>query len=164
MLTSYELFGFMSPELARRILEDTATDNKEIYDATLISVAKVRRVRLIFLKRQPRNTRHNMVLQTLTRPGFEEAAAGLIRGWLLKHQSGMLKSFLDNLKIQHVDGVVDDLPETIEDNILTSAVDGLLETNEKEIVILYLHAFVSMNGMGWTNLENMLTSDERLQF
>jgi hypothetical protein len=31
-------------------------------------------------------------------------------------------------------------------------------------VILYLHAFHSMNDAGWNNLEAALDSDERLQF
>jgi len=39
-----------------------------------------------------------------------------------------------------------------------------LAQHEKEIVILYLHAFHSMNDAGWSNLETALDSDERIQF
>lgn len=164
MLKSHELFGFMSPGLARRILEDTATDNQEVYDATLAAVANVRRLRLVFLKRQPRNARHDMVLKAMSRPGFEGAAGGLIRGWLLQHQVGLLQQFLDRLGIEHENGVVEELPPSVEDAQLNETIDTLLATHEKEIVILYLHAFHAMNGADWTNLEELLAADERLQF
>ena len=164
MLKSHELFGFMSSDLARRILEDTTHDNKEVYDATLAAVANVRRLRPAYLKKQPRKARHDMVLNALTRPGFEEAAGGLIRGWLLKHQVNLLTQFLDKLDIEHENGVVEDLPPEMDDAKLNSAIDQILEGNESEVVILYLHAFHAMNGAGWANLETLLTADERLQF
>lgn len=164
MLKSHELFGFMSPELARRILEDTATDNKDVYDATLAAVANVRRLRLVFLKRQPRDARHDMVLKAMSRTGFEGAASGLIRGWLLKHQVGLLKQFLDQLGIEHENGMVEELPGSVEDAMLNDAIDTLLADHEKEVVILYLHAFHAMNGADWINLDELLAADERLQF
>ena len=59
MLNSFELLGFISPDLSNRILTDTAEDNREVYDATLTGVAKLRRMRPQFLKRQPKPARHN---------------------------------------------------------------------------------------------------------
>ncbi|MBR90847.1 MAG: hypothetical protein CMO66_06210 [Verrucomicrobiales bacterium] len=164
MLESYELFVFMSPELALRIIEDTAGDNKEVYQATLSAVAQVQRVRPVFLKKQPKSMRHKMMLKSLTRPGFNEAASGLIRGWLLKNQVEMVRTFLDKLGIEHEDGVVENLPHSMEDNKLNAAIDTLLASHDKESVILYLHAFHTMNEAGWGNLEELLAADERLQF
>ena len=164
MLASYELLAFISPELALRILGDTATDNKEVYEATLGAVAQVQRVRPVFLKRQPKASRHQLMLKSLVRPGFNEAASGLIRGWLLKQQLDMVKQFLDALGIEHEEGVVEELPGSVADDKLNAAIDTLLTNRDKEIVVLYLHAFHTMNDAGWNNLEELLANDERLQF
>ena len=164
MLESYELFAFMSPDLALRILADTAADNKEVYEATLGAVAKVQRVRPVFLKRQPKASRHQLMLKSLTRPGFNEASSGLIRGWLLKNQDIMVKQFLDALGIEHEEGVVEELPDSVNDDRLNASIDTLLINHDKEIVVLYLHAFHTMNNAGWKNLEELLANDGRLQF
>ena len=164
MLNSYELLGFISPDLSNRILTDTAEDNREVYDATLTGVAKLRRMRPQFLKRQPKPGRHKLVIESLKRPSFEETATQLLSGWLIKHQVEMLKQFLDALKIDHEDGVVENLPPEVSDGDLNAAIDILLSTHDREIVILYLHAFHSMNDAGWSNLEALLENDHRVQF
>ncbi|MDP6904140.1 MAG: hypothetical protein QF406_06810 [Verrucomicrobiota bacterium] len=164
MLNSFELLGFISANLSNQILSDSAEDNREIYDATLSGVAKLRRMRPQFLRSQPKPARHKLMIESLKRPAFEEVASQLLRGWLIKHQKNMLILFLDTLNIQHEDGVVEDLPNEISDEGLDKAINTLLEQNEQEIVVLYLHAFQSMNDSGWANLETALESDARLEF
>ena len=164
MLNSYELIGFLSPDLSQRILTDTAGDNRELYEATLAGVSQLRGLRPQYLKRQSPPARQQLILDSLKRPAAEDTASQLLSGWLIKHQSGMLTQFLDALGIEHEDGVVDDLPGEIKHDALNSALEKLLAGNEREIVILYLHAFHAMNGAGWANLEAALENDERLQF
>jgi hypothetical protein len=163
MLTSYELLGFISPELAHRILADTADDNRELYEATLSSVARLRGMRPQFLKKQPKPARHKTMVQAMCKPAFDEATGSLLRGWLLKHQLGLLTQFLDALGIKHEEGIVEDLPKTIADDTLASALDNLLANNDQDVIVLYLHAFHTMNDAGWSNLEAALEKDERLQ-
>ena len=126
-------------------------------------MAQVRKVRLVFLERQPRVERHAAVAQTLTRPGLELAADSLIRNWLLKKHTAMLIDFLDALKISHDKGAVENLPASVEDAALQSAVDGLLAKYPPEVVALYLHAFSDMNETRWANLDSLLEKDERLK-
>jgi len=164
MLNSYELIGFLSRDLSHTILGDTAEDNPELYQATLAGISKLRGIRPQYIKRQRPDARHQFLLESLSRPALEETTSQLISGWLIKHQADLLKSFLEALKVEHDDGVVDDLPESIADDVLSAAVDQLLANHEREIVILYLHAFHAMNGAGWPNLESALENDERLQF
>jgi hypothetical protein len=164
MLNSFELLGFISPDLSNRILADSAEDNREVYDATLAGVAKLRRMRPQFLMRQPMPARHKLVIESLKRPAFEETATQLLSGWLIKHQTDMLKQFLDALKIVHQDGVVEDLPTEMSDDALNAAIEVLLSSHDRETVILYLHAFHSMNNAGWSNLEAILENDHRVQF
>jgi hypothetical protein len=164
MLTAHELIGFMSPPLAAEILEFAHGADKELYKVTLASVAQSRKVRPVFLERQPRKERHVAMLATLAKPVMELAAANLIRGWLLKKHTALLRDFLDALGVPHKDGVVEDLPESMEDAKLKGAIDVVLSKHPVEVVIVYLHAFYQMNEARWPNLKTMLETDPRLQF
>ncbi len=163
MLTSHELLGFMSPKLALEILTYTFETDKAVYRATLGAVAEARKVRPVFLERQPKPQRHAAMLATLARPALEMITGNLIRSWLLKKYKDMLCDFLDALGIAHKEGVVEDLPESVEDAKLTAAIDTLLGKYPREVVAVYLHAFQEMNEVQWPNLKNLLESDKRLE-
>ncbi len=163
MLTAHELFGFMTPALAGEIIEFAHESDKPLYRATLAAVAEIRKVRPVFLERQPRPQRHAAMLAGLARPALEPAAGNLIRGWLVKKQGALLAQFLDALAIKHEKGVVEDLPETVDDTKLHAAVDGLLANHPREVVTVYLLAFHEMNQANWPNLKTMLETDPRLQ-
>ena len=164
MLTSHELFGFMPPSLAADILEHAYTNDRDLYRATLNAVANVRKVRTIFLDKQPRPARHAGMVAYLSRPGLELAAGTLLRGWLLKAHKSLLVDFLDGVGVAHKDGVVDDLPESADDAKLKSAVDTILAKHSADVVKVYLHSFNTMNDSQWKNLETILKDDARLQF
>ena len=163
MLTSHELYGFMSPNLALEILTYAFESDKPLYRATLQAVAEARKVRPVFLERQPRTERHTQMLSTLARPSLEMVAGNLIRTWLVKKHKNMLIDFLNALGIQHNEGVVEDLPESMADEKLKPAIDALLAKYPQEAVAVYLHAFNDMNEANWPNLKTMLESDQRLQ-
>ncbi len=164
MLTSHELFGFMPAPLAAEILENAYTNDRELYRATLNGIAQTRKVRPIFLEKQPRKERHLGMIAYLSRPGLELAAGTLLRGWLLKTHKALLVDFLDGMGIAHKDGVVDDLPESVEDAKLASAVEAVLAKHPADVVKVYLHSFSTMNELQWKNLAALLQNDARLQF
>jgi hypothetical protein len=164
MLSSHELFGFMSPPLASRIVEHAFETNKELYRTALTAVADARKVRPVFLERQPRTQRHAEMIAMFARPRLELVSANLIRDWLMKKQQPMLVDFLNALNIPHKEGTVDDLPSTMDDQKLRPAVDQLLAKYPPEEVATYLNAFYSMNDLHWENLDAMLKADPRLQF
>ena len=164
MLTSHELFGFMSPGLSDEILNFTHESDKPVYKAALNVIAQARHVRTVFLERQPRTQRQAAMIATLSRPGLEAVAAGLIRTWLLKKHKAMLVDFLNVLEIKNEEGVVDNLPEGMDDAKLKSAVETLLAKYPPEAVAVYLNAFNDMNETSWVNLKTILESDPRLQF
>jgi hypothetical protein len=163
MLTSHELFGFMSPALAAEILLFAFESEKPTYRATLGAVAEARHVRPVFLERQPKTQRHADMLASLARPALEAVAANLIRTWLIKKHKSMLMDFLNALGIENSEGVVEDLPAGVDDEKLKAAVDGLLAKYPPEAVAVYLHAFNDMNEANWSNLKQLLDSDSRLQ-
>jgi hypothetical protein len=163
MFTAYELFGFMPPALAGEIVEQTFATNKELYKATLAAVAQARHLRPVFLEKKPRVDRHKDMVDMLSRPRMNAAAAGLIRGWLMKSQTAMLSDFLNALGIENKDGAVDDLPDKVDDEKLKAAVNAILEIHPKEKVAVYLHAFDEMNEVRWENLKGILETEPRLQ-
>jgi hypothetical protein len=163
MLTSHELLGFMSPSLALDILTYAYETDKPLYRATLGAVAEARKLRPVFLERQPRPQRHAAMLATLARPSLDMVTANLLRTWLLKKHKQMLTDFLDALGIVHQEGVVEDLPPAMDDAKVRAAVDGLLAKHQPEAVAVYLHAFNEMNEVEWPSLKTMLESDPRLQ-
>ncbi|MGH7941214.1 MAG: hypothetical protein ACREFR_09105 [Limisphaerales bacterium] len=163
MLTSHELFGFMSPALANEILNFAHESEKPVYKATVQGVAQALRVRPVYLERQPRAQRHASMIHILTRPGLDAVAAGLLREWLVKKHKPMLVDFLNALEIKNEDGVVDDLPREMDDAKLKAAIETLLAKFPHEAVAVYLNAFNEMNQANWANLKQILASDPRLQ-
>lgn len=163
MMSCHELLGFMSPSLASEILEYTYTADKPLYRATLASVAEAKKVRPIFYEKKPRADRHRDMLEMLSRPRMEAISANLIRGWLLKAESGMLSDFLDKMQIPHQKGVVEKFPDNVEEPQLAQAIDLLLSKYPREKVIIYLNAFLATNETVWPSLESKLQNDERLQ-
>jgi hypothetical protein len=163
MLASHELLGFMSPTLALEILTYAYETDKPLYRAAMGAVAQARKVRPVFLERQPRAQRDATLLATLTRPALDLVTGNLIRAWLLKKQNAMLVDFLDGLGIAHKDGVVEDLPESVEDAKLQSTVEMLLGKYPSETVAVYLNAFKDMNEVDWPALKTLLETDKRVQ-
>jgi hypothetical protein len=162
-MTYHELFGFMPPDLAKRILDDSFNSDKPLYKLTLASVANAKKLRPAFYEKKPRADRDAEIITLLGAPRMEEAGATLLRGWLMKHQQPMLIDFLDSLGLKHEKGVVDDFPPTLDDAALKKAIDALLKKYPRDVVVVYLHAFGNMNEAGWPNLNEMLEKDERLQ-
>jgi hypothetical protein len=162
-MDAHRLFGALSPALASEILEFTFANDKPLYRATLEAVAQSRKLRPVFLERQPRAERHAAVISALGRPALGLAGDTLIRNWLVKQQSALLTDFLDALNIPHEKGVLQDVPPSVEDATLQSAIEGLLARHPREVVALYLHAFQQMNEGGWANLDAHLQTDPRLR-
>jgi hypothetical protein len=161
-MTANELFAAMSPGLATRILEEILASDKDLYRVALHSVAQTRKVRPIFLERQPKADRHRTMAATLALRPMEMIAGNVLSGWLVKNQSALLIEFLDALKIKHDKGVVEDLPKTVDTAELDNAVNALLAKHNPEVVALYLHAFLTMNDANWAHLDELLHTDERL--
>ncbi len=163
MLTSHELFGFMSPALANEILGYIFESDKPTYKATMNAVAEARKLRPVFLERQPRLQRHALMMASLAKPGSEMISASLLRAWLMQKQNAMLVDFLNALSLPHDKGVVENLPPSVPDDQLKAAVELLLSKYPAETVALYLNAFNGMNEAHWANLKAMLETDARLQ-
>jgi hypothetical protein len=162
-MAPHELFAAMSPALSTEIFEYTHTNDKQLYHGALDVVAQMRKVRPVFLERQPRAERYTTMRAVLSRPNAALAADNLIRNWLLKKHNAVLIDFLDSLKIKHEKGVVETIPRSVDDAALKQSVDMLLAKYPAETVALYLHAFNDMDEARWKNLDEVLGNDPRLK-
>ena len=162
-MAPHELFAAMSPALSTEIFEYTHTNEKQLYHGALDVVAQMRKVRPVFLERQPRAERYATMRAVLSRPNAALVADNLIRNWLLKKHNAVLIDFLDSLKIKHDKGVVETIPQSVDDAVLKQGVDVLLAKYPAETVALYLHAFNDMDEARWKNLNEILASDPRLK-
>jgi len=163
MLAAHEMFAFMSPALAREIVDQLHTGERNAYRATLHAVADLRKVRPVFLERKPRADQYAAMIESLSRPKLELNAIATLQTWLMKSQPALLADFLDALEIKHDQGAVDDLPETMDDAKLTAAIEAVLAKHPAEKVALYLRAFNDLSKANWKNLGEKLESDPRLQ-
>ena len=161
-MTSTELFAAMPPTLAADVIEFNHAEEKPVYRAALEAIAQLRKVRPVFLERQPRDERLANMIASLSRPQLGLAADTLLRCWLLKKHTGVLTDFLNALGIAHENGAVETLPKTVEDAALKSAVEQLLAKHPAEVVAVYLRCFNSMNVENWANLDGLLQEDPRL--
>jgi hypothetical protein len=94
---------------------------------------------------------------------MDMVAGTLLRAWLVQKQKPMLVDFLNSLASENKVGVVEDLPDTMDDEKLKSAVDLLLTKYPPEPVAGYLNAFNDKNEANGPNLTAMLETDARLQ-
>jgi hypothetical protein len=163
MMTLNEIIGFISPELAHEILDDVFTADKPLYKAVSAEVASALKVRPVFFEQKPRAERNKIILDMLTRPRLQSTAATLLRGWLVKTEGPMLGDFLETIGIPHKGGVVEDFPESVEDEKVNAAVDKLLEKYPQEKVLVYVNSFSVMNDAPWESLTKRLREDQRLQ-
>jgi hypothetical protein len=161
-MTSSELFAAMPAPVAADIFEFTHANDKPLYRVTLETVAQARKVRGVFLERQPRAERYATMASTLGRAGLMATANNLISNWLIKKHNSVLVDFLDSLKITHEKGVVEDLPPQMDEPMLDAAIENLLTKYPQEVVSIYLHAFNEMNEANWPNLKAKLENDPRL--
>ena len=56
MMTLNEIIGFMSPELANEILDDTFKEDKALYKAISAEVAGALKLRPVFFEQKPLRT------------------------------------------------------------------------------------------------------------
>ncbi|HAM71275.1 MAG TPA: hypothetical protein DCM86_06495 [Verrucomicrobiales bacterium] len=153
----------MTPGLGIEVIEFAHENDRKLYRACLEAVASFRKVRPVFLERQPRAERNPFILGTLKRPELAMIADNLIRHWLLEKHGPMLGEFLTSLGIENTRGMVEQLPPQVEEAPLRSAVNLLLAKYPAETVAVYLNAFNQFNQAGWSNLDDLLKNDSRLQ-
>lgn len=89
----------------------------------------------------------------------------LLQVWLLRKHQDMLITFLNTLGIPHDgNGIVNELPETLDKDKLAKAVDELFEKYPAGVASVYLQMFQLQTEDGWDELAEVLANDPASRF
>jgi len=160
-----ELFQKMTPETAASVFQYLRDEQREVYSASLASLAANRKLRPVFIQRKPAPQQIEWLVKNSKLRGSEEIAEHAIQLWLLKGHKDLLVNFLDGLGIEHDgEGAADDIPEKLNAKKLTATVTKLLTEHDPEIVRIYLHTFQMQSSDGWPELDKLIATTPELQF
>lgn len=158
-----QIFQETSPELAIEILTAVREEDRNVYKATLASLAGQKKLRPVFVQRKPVDQQMRWMHGTLKLKSCSEIGEQLLQMWLLTCHSDMLVQFLDDLRIEHDGkGAVNELPESLDRDRLAKAVDHLFKRFPQAEISIYLRLFQMQRPGGWDELGAILDADERL--
>lgn len=163
-MKAYQLFQYLSPNLATDIVKAMQAEQREAYRAALVKLAEQKRLRPIFVQRKSREDQAHWIINQLRLRISDEMAESLLQVWLIKSQKGLITTFLDQAGIEHDgEGSIEDLPKTIDPNKLDQAIEAVLADHPAEVVALYLRVFQLQEGGGWPEIKALLDNDPRLR-
>ena len=161
---THTLWPTLPPQLANDILLSVQKGNKKLYRTALEVMAPRMGIRVPILLEMPKTQRHATWIQILARPEMEVLSFNLLSAWLIESQRPMLCAWLDSLGIEHGEnGCADTFPAEPSAAALKKGVDVLLEKFDPQIVAVYLRTFNQIDETRWAALDEILTTDPRLQ-
>lgn len=161
---THTIWSTLSPQLANDILLSVQKGNKKLYRTALEVMAPRMGIRVPILLEMPKTQRHATWIQILARPEMEVLSFNLLSAWLIESQRPMLCAWLDSLGIKHGEnGCADTFPAEPSAAALKKGVDVLLEKFDPQVVGVYLRTFNQIDETRWAALDEILTTDKRLQ-
>ena len=141
-------------------------EERNLYKSTVATLAQDRKLRTVFIQKKPVAAQIEWMIQTLKLKSSDMIAEHLFQVYFMQGQQDLLVAFCDAMGIEHdgkgsVDG---ELPADLDADKLKAAVDTLIESNDPQLVSLYLHIFNLQRDNGWASITAILESDARLAF
>lgn len=162
-MTAQQLYSAISKDLQSEIVAYLDREHRQAYRMVLATLASQRKLRPVFMERKQRPDQHKFVTEQLRVRANNGVAEQVIQIWLLKSQQAMLKTFLDALGIEHKDGEVETLPETIEQDKAAAGIAALLAEHSAERVAVYVHMFQMQRPGGWDGLTAAIAAEPKLK-
>jgi hypothetical protein len=165
MLQPHEILARLNPELTDDLFAHLHGSERQLYQATIDTLAKQRRFRPVFIERKQPAERHAWMKDALGRAANNAVAAHLLQIWFVGAHKDVLCDFLDALGIKHDEnGTLEQLPPAPAKAELLKAIDSLNGKHSPALVAAYLQTFQALDdGGGWATLEELLKEDERLK-
>ena len=161
---THTLWPTLSPQLANDILLAVQKSNKKLYRTAVEVMAPRMGIRVPTLLEMPKAQRHATWIQILARPEMEVLSFNILSAWLIESQRPMLCAWLDALGVEHGDnGCADTFPPQPDAAALKKGADVLLQKFDSRIVGVYLRTFNQIDETRWPALDEILSSDPRLQ-
>jgi hypothetical protein len=165
MKQAYEIFQKMKPETAASVFQYLRDEQRDVYKASLGSLASARKLRPVVVQRKSVSEQIDWLVKNVKLRGSGEIATQVLQLWLLKGHQGLLTGFLDGLGIKHDgEGAADDIPDDIDAKKLKKTVTDLLKTHDAELVCIYLHIFQLQREEGWPEITALIEATPELQF
>lgn len=164
-MKAYLMFQNMPAETSRAIADWLRETEKEVFKATLSSLAAQRRLRPIFVARKTKAEQITWLVEQLKSKLNEAVGENLLQIWLMKGRSAMLVTFLDNLGIPHDGngGIEADTPSTLDPEKVKAGVEALLTAHPATEVAIYLNLFQLQQTGGWPELQAVIDAKPELQ-
>ncbi|MEM9281046.1 MAG: hypothetical protein AAGA96_04405 [Verrucomicrobiota bacterium] len=161
----FEIFQEMAPETAHSVFQFLRDEQREVYSASLASLAANRKLRPVFIQRKPTAAQIEWLAKNIKLRTSEEIAEHVLQIWLMKAHQDMLVSFLNGVGIEHDgEGAAEDLPDKLDTKKLKSSVTKLLKNHDAEVVRVYLNVFQIQRPGGWKELDKLIADTPELQF
>lgn len=165
MKLANEIFQEIKPETATSVFQYLRDEQREVYKASISSLASNRKLRPVVIQRKSVTEQIDWLVKNVKLRGSGEIATQVLQLWLLKAHTSLLTEFLDGLGIEHDgDGAADDIPDDLDIEKLKSTVTALLGKHDPELVSIYLHIFQLQRNEGWEELTKIIDSTPSLQF
>ena len=155
MKLANEIFQEIKPETAASVFQYLRDEQREVYKASVSSLASNRKLRPVVIQRKSVTEQVDWLVKNVKLRGSGEIAT----------HTSLLTEFLDGLGIEHDgEGAADDIPDDLDVKKLTSTITALLEKHDPELVSIYLHIFQLQRNEGWEELTKIIDSTPSLQF
>lgn len=165
MKLANEIFQEIKPETAASVFQYLRDEQREVYKASVSSLASNRKLRPVVIQRKSVTEQVDWLVKNVKLRGSGEIATQVLQLWLLKAHTSLLTEFLDGLGIEHDgEGAADDIPDDLDVKKLKSTITALLEKHDPELVSIYLHIFQLQRNEGWEELTKIIDSTPSLQF
>ena len=96
-----QIFQEITPDLAKEIITAVREADRNVYRASLASLAGQKKLRPVFVQRKPVDQQMRWMHDTLKLKSCIEVGEHLLQMWLLTCHTDMLTLFLDDLRVEH---------------------------------------------------------------
>ena len=155
-MKAYYIFQQADEETISNILDWMRNQERAIYRAAVRELGALKKLR-------PLQEQFSFIKKMLSWKPSNEIGDHLLQVWLLRKHQDMLITFLNTLGIPHDgNGIVNELPETLDKEKLAKAVDELFEKYPAGVASVYLQMFQLQTEDGWEELAEVLANDPRV--
>ncbi|HQZ26969.1 MAG TPA: hypothetical protein PK648_02380, partial [Verrucomicrobiales bacterium] len=120
MKLANEIFQEIKPETAASVFQYLRDEQREVYKASVSSLASNRKLRPVVIQRKSVTEQVDWLVKNVKLRGSGEIATQVLQLWLLKAHTSLLTEFLDGLGIEHDgEGAADDIPDDLDVKKLT---------------------------------------------
>lgn len=160
-----DIFRQISPDLGSEIIRYLKSDLKEVYRATLTTLAQQKKLRPEFIQKKPGDQQIAWILDALRFKTSEAVGEQVLQVWLMKAEGPMLVTFLDAMGIPHdgQGGIDGEIPKDFDPAKVRSAVTTLLDQHPAEKASVYLHIFQLQQPGGWPSLTAAMEAEPRIK-